>query len=205
MYLLYKIVITKIQNYQAITMSMTLVELKAKIKDIETVRKELLSLGVQYVGKFHQKDTYYNTSKGRLKIRETEGKETVDIVFYERQNVPDIKESKILLVQTEPPKIAKKLLSKLFAVKIVVDKIREIYKLNETQVHLDIVSKLGTFIEFEHPTNNKRSQIEKSKIMLEEYCNKLGIKREQLEALSYSDLLYEKHKLRNLKVKKKGN
>ncbi len=177
-------------------MSVTLVELKAKIEDIEKMRKELLSLGAHYVGKYHQKDTYFETPRGRLKIRETKEKETIDIVFYERQDIPDIKESKILLVQAKPSEIAKELLAKLFTVKIVVDKIREIYKLNKTQVHLDIVTKLGTFIEFEHPTNDKIIEIKKSKIMLEEYCNKLGIKREQLEALSYSDLLYEKNDLK---------
>jgi len=170
-------------------MKTLLVELKAKMNNVEEVKRRLLLLGAQHVGKFHQIDTYFKVRHGRLKIRETERQDSADIVFYERPNVPDIKKSYILLVHVQPLEVAKELLAKFFPMLVVVDKIREIYVLEETRIHLDQVTQLGTFIEFELPTTNEAKEIKNRRSILANLCAKLGIKREDLEALSYADLL----------------
>jgi len=166
-----------------------LVELKARIRDVDEVRDRLLRLGARYVGKFHQTDTYFKVLEGRLKIRENEGQDHVDIVYYDRPDIPEIKKSHVLLVRAQPPETAEKLLAQLFQIKVVVSKIREIYTLEGTRVHLDFLTELGTFIEFERPTKNEASEIRKSKSILTNLCKKLCIEKEQVEALSYSDLL----------------
>jgi predicted adenylyl cyclase CyaB len=173
-------------------MKTLLVELKAKMNDLEKIKERLSQLGTQHVGKFHQIDTYFRVSQGRLKIRETEGQDSADIVFYERPNTSKIKKSQVLLLQAQPPREAKELLSKFFAKGVVVDKIREIYVLGKTRIHLDQVTQLGAFIEFELPTTNEKNEIEKSRSLLAELCAKLDVKKEDLEALSYSDFCLEK-------------
>jgi predicted adenylyl cyclase CyaB len=96
------------------------------------------------------------------------------------------------LIRVQPPETAKELLSKLFPTSVVVDKTREIYTLRETRVHLDQVTQLGTFIEFELPTTDEKKEITKNKSLLNDLRAKLGIKKEDLEALSYADLLLRK-------------
>lgn len=173
-------------------MKKLLLELKARLNKLESVRNKLLLLGAQYVGSFHQIDTYFQVCKGRLKIREIEGQVNADIIFYERSNIPKIKKSYTLLVQVQPADTAKELLAIFFPTKVVVDKIREIYILEKTRIHLDQVAYLGTFIEFEQPTLDETNEINKNKSFLSALCRKLDIKKEDLESFSYADLLLEK-------------
>jgi predicted adenylyl cyclase CyaB len=173
-------------------MNTLLVELKARLNDFEEVKRRLSLLGAQYVGSFHQVDTYFKVPQGRLKIRETEKQDNADIVFYERPNTPKIKKSHVLLFQAQPPPAAKELLTKFFATRVVVDKIREIYILGKTRIHLDQVAQLGTFIEFELSTTNEEKEIENSRSLLVGLCAKLDVRKEDLEALSYSDLMLKK-------------
>jgi len=173
-------------------MKKSLVELKAKMNNTEEIKRKLRLLGAQYIGTFHQIDTYFEVRQGRLKLRETEKQDSVDIIFYERRDIPDIKKSYILLIHAQPSEVAKELLAKFFDTKVVVDKTREIYILGETRIHLDQVIQLGTFIEFELSTTNETKEIENSKLILADLCIKLGIKKEDLEALSYSDLVIQK-------------
>lgn len=57
---------------------------------------------------------------------------------------------------------------------------------------MDQVSQLGTFIELELPTTGGTEEIRKSESLLADLSAKLSIKKEDLEALSYADLLFKK-------------
>ncbi|MGD0979766.1 MAG: class IV adenylate cyclase [Candidatus Bathyarchaeia archaeon] len=168
---------------------MLLIELKARLNGLEGVRSNLLQSGAQCSGSFHQIDTCFRVPKGNLKIRETEGQASAAIIFYERPNIPHIKKSYVMLIQAQPGDIAKELLTKFLPTKVIVEKIREIYILKETNVHLDQVTRLGNFIGLEQPTPDEASEIEKSRSLLADLCMKLGVKEEDLEALSCADLL----------------
>ncbi len=45
-------------------------EFKAKVDNIEKFERKLLTLNPKFQGLDHQIDTYFNVSKGRLKLRE---------------------------------------------------------------------------------------------------------------------------------------
>lgn len=49
----------------------------------------------------HHIDTYFNTAKGRLKLREILGKES-KLIDYNRENIQGSKKSDILLYQHDP-------------------------------------------------------------------------------------------------------
>jgi predicted adenylyl cyclase CyaB len=72
---------------------------------------------------------------------------------------------------------------------IVIEKVREIYQYQGTQIHLDTVKKLGKFIEFERQTADDPKSIEKDQQILEKLMEKLEINPSNLETLSYSDLV----------------
>ena len=51
----------------------SLVELKARVENIDSFRKRLSELKAERIGSFHQTDTYFEVPKGRLKLRQMEG------------------------------------------------------------------------------------------------------------------------------------
>lgn len=163
-----------------------LIELKAKITDPEKIRKQLLELGAKHIRTTHQIDTYFNNINGRLKLRETEDKSV--LVFYKRQNRTQIKKSYVKIVDINNANNIKSALSDTLGVKVIVDKVREIYMWNDVQVHIDTVKDLGHFLEFEY-TVKAPDEISKMRRKLKKMMIQLGINHKDLIAYSYSDLL----------------
>jgi len=166
-----------------------MVELKAKLDDLATVRDKLIQYSAEQVGTFHQIDIYYEIPKGRLKLREVEGKIDAELIYYERENVAEPKRSSVFILTIPQPQIFKQILERIMKVKAVVDKIREIYFFEGIQVHLDTVRGLGFFIEFELITSQDLEQQKKDLIKLEKLKERLDIGSESLERLSYGDLI----------------
>jgi len=173
----------------------TLVELKTKVDDLDFLRKKLTDLKAQHIGTFRQIDTYFDTPKGRLKLRETEGDHRAQLVYYERENIAGPKRSNVFILKIEEPARFKGLLEKALKTIAVVDKAREIYRLNivsekisrVVKVHLDSVKSLGSFLEFEMEATPKA--FAEDRAVLLRLMKKLGIREENLEPLSYCDLM----------------
>ena len=123
------------------------IEFKAVANNIEALEEKLLSLSPKFIGEDHQKDTYYDVQIGRLKLRE--GNIENALIWYQREDIAGAKQSDILLYQHAPDEALKQILVKLHGIKIVVDKIRKIYFVDNVKFHFDRVKGLGTFIEVE--------------------------------------------------------
>lgn len=168
-----------------------LVELKARIGDLRIIRKKLTKLGAQHIGTYQQTDLYFEVPKGRLKLREAKGDDEAELIYYERENVAGPKRSDVYILKIKKPCFFTDLLKKALKTRIVVDKVREIYRLEGTQIHLDSVRKLGAFVEFERETLASGDTTRKDLRVLEELREKLGISPENLESLSYSDIILQ--------------
>ncbi len=170
-------------------------ELKAQVDDLDFLRKKLNELKAHHIGTFRQIDVYFETPIGRLKLRETEGDHGTKLVYYERENVAGPKRSKVFLLKIVEPVHFKRLLEKTLKTITTVEKTREIYRLQifgdkisrMVKVHLDSVKGLGSFLEFEMETTPK-GFIE-DRLALLSLMKKLGTKEEDLETLSYCDLI----------------
>ena len=167
----------------------TIVELKAKVDNLEPYRKKLESLKAEHVGTFRQIDTYYEVPQGRLKLRETEGENGAQLIYYERPDVEGPKQSRVFVTELPKPQFTKRFLDNALRTKAVVDKQRAIYKVEGTQVHLDKVKKLGTYVEFERPAEDTPEATLKAHEKLEKLMQTLGIEPETLQKGSYSDLI----------------
>jgi predicted adenylyl cyclase CyaB len=86
-------------------------------------------------------------------------------------------------------KVFTALLKKILKVRTTVKKVREIYQFQKTQVNLDTVDSLGCYVEFEIETFNNLEEIERNAQLLEKMMETLKINPENLEKLSYSDLV----------------
>ncbi|MCY7292513.1 MAG: class IV adenylate cyclase [Ferruginibacter sp.] len=165
------------------------IEFKAKASDIRGLEEKLLTLHPTYIGEDHQIDTYYNIALGRLKLRE--GNIENALIWYNREDLAGAKQSDILLYKHEPDEALKKILLKLHGIKIVVDKLRKIYFVDNVKFHFDRVEALGTFIEVEAIDDTGNIGIEKLKEQCNFYIDFFGIKENDFMKKSYSDMLME--------------
>lgn len=168
-------------------MSILNFEFKARTTKLDNLEKKLLSLNPKFIGEDNQTDTYFNVSKGRLKLRE--GNIENSLIYYERQDTADAKQSDVLLYQHDPEKTLKDILIKLHGFKVIVEKKRRIYFIDNVKFHFDTIGELGTFIEVEAIDKDGTLSIEKLKGQADKYAEFFNIKPEDFIANSYSDLM----------------
>jgi len=164
-----------------------LVELKARYEDLGKARA--LLAGSETVGTYRQTDTYFALGERRLKLRETEGRDAGQLIYYERPDDPDVKQSEVMLYEVPDPAVLREMLTRSMGVKAVVRKRREIYRRERVQVHLDEVEGLGRFVEFELAVEDTAAAAEEGRATLAAMRVQFSIPDEDLVAASYSDLL----------------
>jgi len=79
-------------------------------------------------------------------------------------------------------------------IKVIVDKKRKIFFIENVKFHLDRVQGLGTFVEIEAIGKDETMTEETLREQCYQYISLLGIKKSDLLASSYSDLLLEQSK-----------
>jgi predicted adenylyl cyclase CyaB len=167
-------------------MQVTNFEWKARRTDVDSLEKKLLTLSPKFIGEDHQVDTYFSVEKGRLKLRE--GTIENSLIYYERKNVADSKQSNVLLYQFQTDPSLKEILIKTHEIKVIVDKKRKIYFISNVKFHFDVVKGLGTFVEVE-AINFDGIPIQRLKEQCNYYADFFGIKNSDFESQSYSDLM----------------
>lgn len=164
-------------------------EFKARAGNLDKLEKKLLELKPIYKGEDHQIDTYFNVASGFLKLRE--GNIENSLIYYERESKADAKLSKIMLYKHAASPDLKDILTKLHGVKVVVDKKRKIYFIDNIKFHFDRVEDLGTFVEVEAIDKKGKIGIEKLQKQCAEYFLFFELKNSDYVDKSYSDLLLE--------------
>ena len=165
-------------------------EFKASASDILALEQQLQALNPRFVGEDNQTDTYFNVATGRLKLRE--GNIENSLIYYDRINTAGAKQSDILLYQHKPDQSIKDILIKTLGVKVVVDKKRKIYFIDNVKFHFDRVESLGTFVEVEAIDSDGSIGVEKLQQQCNHYANFFHIAPADYIAFSYSDMLLEK-------------
>jgi len=165
-------------------------EFKASSINNNRLEEIIKSRSHLFIGTDHQKDTYFNVSNGRLKLRE--GNIENALIYYNRENTSGMKQSDVILYQHAPSPELKVILTKSLGIKVVVDKIRKIYFIDNVKIHFDEVADLGSFVEVEAIDRDGSLGLETIKNQCEEFRKLFNITKEQFIAESYSDLLVKK-------------
>lgn len=165
------------------------IEMKARVLDVNKIRYILAQKNAKFQGTDHQVDTYFKSPTGRLKFRE--GNIENNLIYYEREDKPGIKESNVILSKTTQDKAIKQILEKVLGVLVVVDKTREIYWIDNVKFHIDNVVGLGSFVEIEAIDKDLNIGKEKLNEQCSFYLNLFEIPQEDMISCSYSDLLAE--------------
>src|SRR3989338_4175717 len=87
---------TRYLSRSATDMAHTNIEIKARSTNQDQIRAFFLKNGADFKGTDHQIDTYFKVENGRLKLRE--GNIENFLVFYEREDKEEPKQSNVILL-----------------------------------------------------------------------------------------------------------
>lgn len=159
-------------------------EFKARLNSYENVKKVLNAIGAQQADVMFQKDTYFESKIGRLKLREINDNRS-ELIFYDRKESTDNRWSDYVIFNVDNPEILKSILAKSNRVMTTVSKKRELYLYKNSRIHIDKVENLGLFLEFEVLNNISKEDSKKLlAFLIEKFKDCLG----EVFQNSYSDL-----------------
>lgn len=160
-------------------------ELKAAVSSISQTMRIAERLHARHRGTFLQKDTYFNLLRGRLKLREAPGMPT-ELIRYARPNRLLRRYSNYKIAKVRRSDEMRRTLDALLGTTIVVKKRRTVYMYKNARIHIDRVSGLGGFVEFEVIVRKGKSQAERLMTFL---IKTFGVRRSDRIRWSYSDML----------------
>ena len=105
-----------------------------------------------------QKDTYFYTDNGRLKLREENDNEPY-FILYQRPDKASDRFSEYIFYPVKDLIQFRKVFSGSLLEELVVSKTRLVYLIRNARIHLDTVKDLGTFMEIEIVINNQTESV----------------------------------------------
>jgi predicted adenylyl cyclase CyaB len=163
------------------------IEVKARVRDFAALSARAAELSDATVEVIPQEDTFFVMAQGRLKLREL-APDRAQLIYYERPNRDGPKRSDYSLFETRDPKALRELLARALGVRGTVKKIRHLYSIGQTRVHLDKVTDLGDFMELEVVLKPGQSD-EEGHVVAERLLEELGVDQQDLMDSAYMDLL----------------
>ncbi|HXQ34993.1 MAG TPA: class IV adenylate cyclase, partial [Anaerolineales bacterium] len=124
------------------------IEIKARVRDFDELRQRAERLSDSPLQIVHQEDTFFNTEKGRLKLRILAA-DRAQLIYYLRSDQEGPKRSDYHIFETPDPENLKRVLELAYGIRGIVKKTRYLYLIGQTRVHLDDVEGLGQFLELE--------------------------------------------------------
>jgi homotetrameric cytidine deaminase len=163
------------------------VEVKARDDDPAATLSRATALGARDEGVLRQRDTYFATARGRLKLREQEGA-AAQLIAYQRPDAGAARTSEYRLVEVPDPDATRAALDAALGTLVVVDKRRHLLRYENVRIHLDEVDGLGAFVELEAVAPPK-SNLEPERALVARLTTELALG--EPVAVSYSDLLLD--------------
>ncbi len=163
------------------------IEIKARVNDFEALKARAASISDKPLEIIPQEDTFFNTEKGRLKLRVLAPDLGV-LIYYERPDQDGPKRSDYHLAETHDPESLKETLTLALGVRGVVRKTRYLYMVGQTRIHLDDVEGLGHFMELEVVMREGQSDAE-GQAIAEDLMRRLGVRKDAWLEGAYMDLI----------------
>ncbi len=163
------------------------IEIKARVRDLAGLRQAAEQISDSACQVIPQEDTFFNCPNGRLKLREL-GPSRAQVVYYQRADISGPKHSDYQIYETDHPSVLKEILSQAFGVRGVVSKVRYLYMVGQTRIHIDVVKGLGEFMELEVVLQPGQTDQEGEAIAYQ-LMQQLGIDAKDLVEPAYIDLL----------------
>ena len=165
------------------------VEIKARLMHMARMHERVAELAASPPEKIVQDDTFFRAPEGRLKLR-VFANGVGELIYYRRADTAGPKQSYYLIAPAENPDALREVLARAYGVAGRVRKVRTLFLIGRTRVHLDRVEQLGDFLELEvvlEEGEHVRAGEAEARHLLE----LLGIRDDQLVEGSYFDLISE--------------
>ena len=165
------------------------IELKARLRSLASARQVAEGVATSRLGRWRQVDTYFDCPHGRLKLREEEGRRA-EWIWYHRPDAVGEKPSDYRRMPIDPVEVAadKALFANVLGVRSIVDKVREVFLVDNVRIHLDEVVGLGEFLELEAVLGEGIDDATGSR-QTASLRESFSLRDEDLVAMSYGDLL----------------
>lgn len=124
------------------------VEIKARIESVASMSSRVAAIATEGPFRSAQDDTFFCCDHGRLKLRAFSD-DSGELIFYRRADQLGPKESFYVRSPTHVPSALRDALALAYGIVGRVIKVRALYLVGRTRVHLDSVDGLGDFLELE--------------------------------------------------------
>jgi predicted adenylyl cyclase CyaB len=124
------------------------IEIKVRVRSPQVLREKVAGLSDSPLEIIQQEDTFFRSSRGRLKLREMPSARA-QLIYYERPDQRGPKLCNYKIFETGNPAGLKAILSSVLGIRGVIRKERLLYRIGQTRLHLDEVQRLGHFLELE--------------------------------------------------------
>jgi adenylate cyclase, class 2 len=161
------------------------IEFKAELRHLAAAQEQCKAIGAAHVGLLRQQDTYFKLADGRLKRRETEG-QPVQWVFYHRLN--DVRPRPCHFTVLTDAQARRRWGAHSLREWLRVSKRRDLWTIEDVEVCLDDVERLGLFVEFKAPVSADFDASE-CQMALAELRQIFAPVLGEPVAMSYSDLM----------------
>ena len=163
------------------------IEIKARVRDFKALQEAAVQISDTPCQIIPQQDTFFNCPQGRLKLREL-SPNSGQLIYYQRQDISGPKHSEYHIFTTDDPINLKLILSKAYDIRGIVKKIRYLYLVGQTRIHLDDVMNLGHFMELEVVLKPEQTDAE-GQAIAKRIMDELGIQDSDLIDSAYMDLI----------------
>ncbi len=125
------------------------IEIKYRLNSCRYIKQQLKTHPeIRFAEQIYQRDVYFDVPDGRLKIRFQEGK-PAQLIRYFRDDQPTARISDYTIEVLDNPIARVAELQQQYGILGQVEKWRELYFFRNVRIHLDNVTTLGWFLEFE--------------------------------------------------------
>lgn len=163
-------------------------ELKAKVAESSTLRQIAEDIGATYIATMHQEDTYFYTTKGRLKLRVIND-DKAELIFYDRDEKTNYRLSEYQIYPVAEKELMKKILQQAYGIRSVIKKQGQLFIYKNCRIHLDKVDGLGHFLEFEVMLDKSDNNHIQNEDTMKFLADKFSSQFLRIIQVSYSDLL----------------
>ncbi|CAH2273682.1 adenylate cyclase [Pelobates cultripes] len=163
------------------------VEVKARVHNWAHTLKECKNLSESTGEIIAQRDVFFNTQCGRLKLRDFKDGQG-QLIYYERPDLLGPKLSNYAISNTADPQGLEEVLTQALGIRGSVVKERLLFLVGQTRIHMDRVQDLGDFVELEVVLTDSQTPDDGQHIA-NNLMKSLGIAPEDLLTGAYVDLL----------------
>jgi adenylate cyclase len=163
------------------------IEIKARIASVEVMLPRVRAHADQGPFEIDQDDTFFDCTKGRLKLRAASD-QAGELIFYRRSDATEPKPSYFLRSPVPAVDALRGLLDAAYGTIGRVLKHRTLFMIGRTRVHLDRVAGLGDFLELEVMLGEGEAEASGTR-EAQELMQRLGVDSAACVAGAYVDLL----------------